>query len=420
MIHEGVRRVAVRQVRGNRVAEEKALLRDVTDLRAQHVQRQLVQRNAVHQDVAFLRIAEARDEVDECALAAARCAHHRERTARGHGERQVSQHPPRLGALGRGVVKAHVAERDGAATMRWRKRTRSLGRRDRRRGIEDVEQPRHRRRTPLEQVDHPAEGDHGPREAGEVEPEGHEGAHADGAAHHEPAARAEHDGDAESCQQAEHRAHHPIQTGECHVPLDVRLVQRREARDLRLLLTVGPHHPDPSEVFLRVRGERAEVLLHIFEAPVNRAAHPDHDYRQEHHRDQRQPGESRVDAEHEHECERGPEDGIREVHDRRTGGHSHGAQVVGEPGHEVARAHPREIPLVECAEVREQRLAKVVLDVAAQAVEHLTHPVAERATSERHGDDARRYRHDAAQGCRGQQGVDTGSQQPGHHGADCR
>ena len=53
--------------------------------------------------------------------------------------------------------------------------------------------------------------------------------------------------------------------------VEVLVVQRGEARDLRALLAVGAHDAHAGEVLLRARRERAEVLLHRLEAVVDRA-----------------------------------------------------------------------------------------------------------------------------------------------------
>ena len=60
------------------------------------------------------------------------------------------------------------------------------------------------------------------------------------------------------------------------------------------------------------------------------------------------------------------------------------------PRHEVARARPAEVARIERRQVLEQRLPQIVLDVAAEPVEDLAHPVAQRAADQRHADDSLR------------------------------
>ena len=71
-----------------------------------------------------------------------------------------------------------------------------------------------------------------------------------------------------------------------------------------------------------------------------------------------------------------------EIHDRRPDGHAHGAQVVREPRHEVARAHAREVRGVERLEMDEEIVSQVVFDPAAHAVQQLAHPVAANTADE--------------------------------------
>ena len=110
-----MRSVAVCEVRGIGVAEEEALPRHVPDPAAKDVERQLTDRRADEHDDAFLRIIQARDEIDERARATARCADQRECAAGGNGERHVSEHPARFHAVVHRKVTADRCQRDGAA-----------------------------------------------------------------------------------------------------------------------------------------------------------------------------------------------------------------------------------------------------------------------------------------------------------------
>ena len=188
--------------------------------------------------------------------------------------------------------------------------------------------------------------------------------------------------------------HDAVESREPHVLLEVARAERGEAADLGALLAVRAHDAHAGEVLLRERGERAELLLHRLEPAVDGRAELDRRDRQQHHRQQREQRESHVDAQHEHQRECAAEDRVRQVHDRRADGHADGAQVVGEPGHQVAGPHAAEVGTIEPREVYEERLPEVVLDVAAEAVQQLTHPVAERATDEGDGDDGGRDRPD--------------------------
>ena len=210
--------------------------------------------------------------------------------------------------------------------------------------------------------------------------------------------------------------HEPVEPRQRHVAPQVLLAQQGEARHFARLLAVRAHDARAGEVLLRARRERGEVLLHGLEAVVHHPPEPHHQDRDQHRRQHREPGELEVDPRHAPECEDAAEDGVREVHDGRAGGHAHGAQVVGESRHDVARAHPREPPRVQREQPLEERIAQVVLDVPRQAVHHLAHEVAQRARAQRdrhhhHADPPRRR-----DGRAGAQAVETSREQARNRG----
>jgi hypothetical protein len=152
--------------------------------------------------------------------------------------------------------------------------------------------------------------------------------------------------------------------------------------DLGALLSIGADDPHAGNVLLRERGERAELLLHFLESFVDDTSHEDADDGEEDHRQQREPRQAEIDAQHEEERERAAGDGVRQVHDRRTHSHAHGRQIVRQSCHEIARAEAAVERRVERLELREQIVAQVVLDPSAHTVQELAHPVAERTAND--------------------------------------
>src|SRR4029453_15514512 len=137
------------------LAEQEALLRNESDLAAKLFERERRDRHAVDENLAFLRIVDACEQLEQRALATAGRPDDGERRARAHAKRDIAQHPARVGAGGRWVVKSDAAELDRASSSRGWKRHGGRRAADRRRLIEDLEKSRARRGAALEQIHHP-------------------------------------------------------------------------------------------------------------------------------------------------------------------------------------------------------------------------------------------------------------------------
>src|SRR5450759_2727372 len=136
---------SVREVRSDGVAEEKAFLRHESDVLPQLRRHDVLRRNAVDENLAFLRIVHSRNQVDKRALPASGRADHAERCSRGHGEADVAQDPARLARGGRRIVKPDVPKLDGAARFGGRQMLTRLITVDGRANHEDLSQTPHRR-----------------------------------------------------------------------------------------------------------------------------------------------------------------------------------------------------------------------------------------------------------------------------------
>ena len=73
----------------------------------------------------------------------------------------------------------------------------------------------------------------------------------------------------------------------------------------------------------------------------------------------------------------------REVHDGRADHHADRAEVVGGPGHEIARAVGLEIRERQAFQVRKKRVPQVILDLPGRADKPSAHQVAEAAVGDR-------------------------------------
>src|SRR5687767_10443358 len=103
---------AVRHIRSNRVTEEEAFLWNESDLAADLLNRDRLDRHAVDENLAFLRIVNPGNQVDQRGLAAARRSDDAECRARSDGEAHAAEDPSRIMTGGRWIVKPDVAEFD--------------------------------------------------------------------------------------------------------------------------------------------------------------------------------------------------------------------------------------------------------------------------------------------------------------------
>jgi hypothetical protein len=99
--------VAVGDVAGHRVVEQRHLLGDDGDVAAQVAQGVVLDIRAVDEDLPLLVVIEARDQVGQGGLAAARAADQRHHLPRLDGEADAVEHAPLAAGIGEGQV-AHL------------------------------------------------------------------------------------------------------------------------------------------------------------------------------------------------------------------------------------------------------------------------------------------------------------------------
>ena len=331
----------------------------------------------------------------------------------------MAQDPARLGTVLNRVVKSHVSKLDGPAAGRRRQRSRrSFQRCDRRSGVEDLPNPRHRRTTSLEEVNHPSESYQRPGHQAEVKAEGDERTDRDDAAHDQRSPKCNHHDGTQTSQQGEERMHRCVESHEGHVAVQILVAQLAETLDLGCFLAVRTNNSSAGQVFLRLSCQRGKVFLDSVEPLVDCPAESLGDYRQGDHRQQCDNGEHRIDAQHEQQCEDSAAHGVHQIHDRRTRGHSHRAKIIGEASHDVTRSHSRVELGVEGLEVLEEAGAKVEFDATAHAVHQVSHPITHGAGNHCASDDSRGDKPYADQRHLASHRVDADAEQPWDHTAE--
>ena len=170
---------------------------------------------------------------------------------------------------------------------------------DGRRRVEHFQHPAPRRRAALQQVGDPAERDHRPAEHRQVGVEGDELAEGEPAGDHLAAAQPQHHERAQAEEEREARIEQALQADQPAVAAQELLVGPAEAGQLGLLLPVGAHDPDAGQRFLGHRRQLGQLGLDLLEAAMDRRAEALDRQRHERQRDQRHPGQPRVDRQHQ-------------------------------------------------------------------------------------------------------------------------
>src|SRR5216684_2929270 len=125
-------RAAVADVFADRAVQQRGILRDHGDLRAQALLGDGGNVLPIDQDAAALEVEEAQQQVDQRRLAGAGAADQPDLLARPHGQREAvddgirAQTPAFAGRCGAAVAEAHVLEPDLAAADRERDRVRPI------------------------------------------------------------------------------------------------------------------------------------------------------------------------------------------------------------------------------------------------------------------------------------------------------
>ena len=284
---------------------------------------------------------------------------------------------------------------------------------DGRRRVEHFEHPAPRRRAALQQVGDPAERDHRPAEHREVGVEGDELADREPAGDDLAAAQPQHHERAHAEEEREARIEQPLQADQPAVAAQELLVGEAEAGQLGLLLPVGAHDPDAGQRFLGHRRQLGQLGLDLLEPAMNRRAEAIDRQRHERQRDQRHPGQPRVDRQHQPDGDDEDDAGRDRVHHRRPGHHPHRRQVVGGPRHQVAGPAGLEVGQRQPLQMAQEIVADVELDVAGRDHEALPHLESEVPADDRDGEeDGRVAAEDRQRGAAVGEVVDGQAQHP--------
>ena len=144
------------------------------------------------------------------------------------------------------------------------------------------------------------------------------------------------------------------------VPVDILPIERFEDRLFGALPAVGPNDTDACQVLLCPGGDLGEELLDLLEAQVDLLAKILDGQGDERHRQQQQEGQLGTDAVHHRQDENDPENRLLAVHDRGPDDLTHGAKIVGGPGHEISNP----LVLIE----RERHLLEMPVEVLPEII----------------------------------------------------
>jgi hypothetical protein len=278
-------RLAEAEVAGDRAREQEGLLRDQADPIPEVLALDVADVDAVDVERALGDVVEARDQVDERALAAAGAADDRGRPARRDVERDVVQDR----VLGAGIAELDVPERHRARRRGRGDRLRLVA--DGRRRPQDLLDPAGRHDAARDHHEHEDGHHHGEQDLHHVLEERDEVADRHLTAVHADAAEPQ-DRDRRQVEDQHHgRDHH----GEQAVDPQGRVGQVAVGGVEPLLLVVGPDeradHADAGECLARDLVDPVDLLLHRLEQGQG-PAHQDPDdqrhERQDHHQDPRQ------------------------------------------------------------------------------------------------------------------------------------
>ena len=404
--HVVVRRQTEGHVGAHALREQERLLRDHADRTAQARERQRVHVPAVHEDRPGRRLEEPWQELHERALACTRRAHDRDCRASRRVEPDVDQCRPR---------STRVGERQGFHVDGTSERARILRQavvRDLDPSVEQRQEPAHRGLTALDQVQHrpsaiighcsiaryaekatksprlmwPDTVSRPPRNTTHTGPQAHEELNAG--------------------IQAAVDAHQPA------IALEIGEVAGLEAPALVRLLNVGAHHTQAREMLLHQGAHGCELGLHFLEAVVHTPPEATSHVRDEHQRHHGQHEQQRADRRHQRHRGHEGRDGRGRVHGPRPEHHAHGRQVRHRAAHDVARALALIVGGREPQQVREQVVAQLELDLAADTDEHAPRDVAEDTLDGDEAQEQPRVAPQLAERCPALQGVDRGAQDP--------
>jgi hypothetical protein len=347
-------------VLAQRDREQEGLLGHVADGATELLQGTPPDVDAVDEDLALLDVEEPWDEIDDRRFAGPGRPDDRERSARGHLERNVVQ------LDGLAVREADASELDLALDRRGDgiDRIGDLGHR-----VEDLLQPAERGPSRLEHVGDPADIDHRHLQEIEVRDELHERPDGQLATDRVLAAYVEDGEHGDPEDEADRRPDESLHHAERDGAAEVLMVHPGEVLRLRVLLRERFHDADAGEVLLRLRRHVAELRLKALEPQVNGPPDVPEGERGERHEDQRDHRELERHRDHRQHREREHHDREGPLHDPRAHHLPDPGEVVRHARHQVADPLMLEIGEVHALEMREEVVAHAVLGLP-RGVEH--------------------------------------------------
>ena len=156
-----------------------------------------------------------------------------------------------------------------------------------------------------------------------------------------------------------------------------------------VLLNECFHHANARDAFLHARAEVRQLRLRFFGEIVNPLSKMPHAQGNSGQRDESQQGELPVDTKHQQDSKARHDDRVGRVHDSRPEEHSHVAEIVRDPRHQVAgfvlliKRHRQRL------EVFEQVIPHRILDVARDTDDETPHEKSENTLAHRESDDDR-------------------------------
>ena len=345
-------------------------MRHISDLLAEHIERQAPDTDAFEQDFAPGRVVQPRHEAGKRGLAAADRADNRQRLAFLHGKAHVADSL----AAGVRVLDADVPPLDHPADVIIG--SQRIGRVGDPRAIvqQFVESPQ-RGDAALGDVDHHAHADHGPRQHCHEIDEHREGADGHRALQHPPATESEQADAGQSDQELQQGIEAAPDADQPEAGLDIVGIGSGEPADLGRALVVGPQHAQAGQVLLHPDADPGEVLLDGLELLVRAAAEVSYRQRDQRHGREDDQSEQPVRPSHDGEHRRDHNPDLGRVHQPRPQQGAHLGEVVGHPRHQVAGAVALVKRPIQRDQVGADVVAQVVLDIARDRDQNPAHRI---------------------------------------------
>ena len=328
---------------GDGGGKQEWLLRHIGKLAAQCGERQLVNRNATHDNRTVSRIGKAHQQLEQGALACPGAPHHPEHPPLLEGNVDICKQ----GALLKLIAHPFDLQRKG------RDKRGRLG------GLFDIAAfPQQAFDTgvggaaPLDDVEQPGDGKHRPDQLAEVHGEAGELTQGQLIAQHQHTAPRHREEVGATDTEIDDRIELGIDAGHRHIALPRLFGQLGKALIFQRFNRIGFQHPHAGKGLLGLVVELGEGPLRRLELGVDLSAEAIHEIG--HHR-QRQQGDQRqlpgVLAAHDGEHQYPDHDGVHQSQHPFASGHLHSLNVIGGMGHQIAStvalikigAHPGEM-----------------------------------------------------------------------------